>query len=328
MNSRLCIPVASLWLLSQSFLYSGSSQGTMETLSEETIRFQADWFSNGQFSGFFWADQAGLYHQEGIALEFLPFDYGVDFIDRVGSGEAAFGTAEAHILMDAVARGEPIVALGAVLGTSPAGYIYLEKTGIESAEDLAGKSVGVHNYAEALLPFFVAKAGLPEASVTAVEVKHHVEILLDGEVDLHQGYAIDEMIRLQKMTEEPVNILLFEELGLTMYSMVIYSSKAFVEANPELVTRFMRASAVGWEAAVAAPKIAQLVVNGPFADERVDDSIIEEQIKSLAPFVVQAGRPTLSMSVEKWEAMQRAYLDSGMIETEVDLNSFLYHSWR
>lgn len=288
--------------------------------------FQPDWFPNGQFSGFFWAELAGLYEQAGIDIEFNTFDFGTDFLGHVARGEATVGTAEAYILMDAVAHGESLVALGAVLGESPAGYIYLKDSGVSSAADLAGKRVGVHAYADTLLPFFVQWAGLSKDSVTGVRVEHHIESLLDKTVDLHQGYAIDEMIQLQRKTDRQPGILLFEELGMPMYSMVIYSSRAFVETHPEWVDRFMKASAEGWERSVNAPHISALIVNGPYADERVDDTIIAEQIYALKPFVMRDGREPLTMTRAKWEAMQKAYLESGMIEKPVDLDKMLYRA--
>ena len=290
------------------------------------IVFQPDWFPNGQFSGFFWAERAGLYDDVGIDISFNRFDFGTDFLGMVEQGEAAVGTAEAYILMDAVSKGKELVALGAVLGESPAGYIYMKDSGISGASDISGKTVGVHAYADALLPFFVQHAGLNPESVTAKRVEHHIEILLDGTVDLHQGYAIDEMIQLQRKTDRELGILLFEELGMPMYSMVIYSSREFIEAHPEWVDRFLKASAEGWEQAVNAPGVSELIVNGPYGDERVDDSIIAEQVRALKPFVMRDGRALLSMTRAKWEAMQQAYLESGMIEKPVDLDRMLYRA--
>ena len=90
-----------------SSLRSEIPAGATETGLGKKIAFQADWFSNGQFSGFFWAEQAGLYDQEGIDFDYLPFDYGVDFVGQVASGEVAFGTAEAYILMGSHAASLP-----------------------------------------------------------------------------------------------------------------------------------------------------------------------------------------------------------------------------
>jgi ABC-type nitrate/sulfonate/bicarbonate transport system substrate-binding protein len=294
-----------------------------EAPAPTSVTLQADWFANAQFAGFFWADVGGIYSEHGLDFEFSPFEYGTDFIGDVGSGKVTFGTAEAYILMDAVANGADLVALGAVLGKSPAGYIYLKESGIESAADLLGKRVGIHAYTDELFKFFVAEAGLPEGSVEPVKVQHKIEILLDGSVDLHQGYAIDEMLRLQSMTDKPVDTLLFEDLGMPMYSMVIYSSRKFVEENPEVAKAFVAASAIGWERALAAPEIAALIVNGPYASDEVENAMVASQAKALKPFVMPEGHRTLSMTKAKWAAMQKNYLETGMIKEAIDLDKFL-----
>jgi ABC-type nitrate/sulfonate/bicarbonate transport system substrate-binding protein len=59
--------------------------------SEQTsIVFQPDWFPNAQFAGFFWAAESDLYAEHGLDVTFAHFDFGVDFIEAVSSGEAAF----------------------------------------------------------------------------------------------------------------------------------------------------------------------------------------------------------------------------------------------
>lgn len=172
------------WLLTLFLLVSGlsgsllraetgqmgrvQSDAAQEQSDLATIRFRPDWFPNAQFSGFFWAQVDGLYAEQGLNVVFDEFAFGSDFLGAVASGEAAFGTAEAYILIDAIAKGAPLVAIGTVLAESPAGYIYLADGGIKQPTDLRGKRVGVHNYAERLLPFFAAHAGLAEDTVHGI----------------------------------------------------------------------------------------------------------------------------------------------------------------
>ncbi len=289
----------------------------------QRVVFQPDWMPNGQFAGFFVAQESGLFTAEGLAVEIRHFDFGTDFIGAVSRGEAQIGTVEAYILLDAVAKGADLVAVGALLKESPAGYLYLESSGVQEPADLAGKRVGVHVYAEELLPFFLTEAGLSTDAATPVLVEHDVSALLDGRVDLHQGYAIDELLRLQAMTVEPARILLFEELGLPMYSMVIYANRTFFETQPEAVAAFLRASAAGWEAALADPAKTAAVINGPYADDRVDDALMELQVATMAPFIRRDGRVAFSMTRQRWEAMQSAFLRSGMTDRPVDLDRLL-----
>jgi len=287
------------------------------------IHFQPDWFPNSQFAGFVWAQEAGYYAEAGLDVEIGTFDFATDFIGKVASGEPAIGTIEAYMLLDQVGKGQPLVALGALLAQSPAGYIYLADSGIAEPADLAGKKVGVHNYAEKLLRFFVEEAGLPAGAAEMVMAKHHVEWLLEGKVDLHQGYAIDEMLRLEAMTERPVDILLFEDLGLPLYSMVLYTSQAFYEAHPEQVAAFLAATKRGWMAALDEPeKVASLMAE-TCAHPEVPDALRAPHLRKMEVFIRPEGHEMLSMSRARWEAMHAAFLRSGMISTPVDFEALL-----
>jgi NitT/TauT family transport system substrate-binding protein len=291
-----------------------------------SVVFEPDWFPNGQFAGFFWAKNEGLYDNAGLHVGFRKFAFGNDGIESVAKGYSHFGTAEAYILMQEIAGGAPLVVLGAVLQKSPAGYIHLASVEIESAADLAGKRIGVHAFAEGLLPFFLEEAGLEPDAATAVPVHHQIEVLLDGSLDLHQGYAIDEMIRLHAMTGDPVEITSFEELGLPMYSMLLYTSRAYLEEHPEQVTAFLDASAAGWKAALAEPTKAARLISDFFPDDRVDDALLAPQIEALREFVIPENRPIFSIQAEKWAAMQEALKASGQIDRIVPLEEAVHPS--
>ncbi|MEO0508989.1 MAG: ABC transporter substrate-binding protein [Verrucomicrobiota bacterium] len=287
-----------------------------------SIRFQPDWFPNGQFAGFFLAAENGYYEEYGFSVDFAGFGFGVDFVEEVVSKRAHFGTIESYIFLDRVAKGEPLVAIGAVLATSPAGYIYLKSSGIEEFADLKGRLLGVHNYAEGLVQLFEKEAGLTFGAVNLKKVEHDLSILLDGQVDAHQGFAIDEMLSLQKKTEEAVDILLFEELGLPMYSMVIYTSRETLAEEPEIVEGFLEATAKGWSKAIDQPEKAAVVISEKHPHPEVKDTILAEQIKMIGDFInLDAANPKMRTELERWESMQKAFIQSGLLAEPVDLNT-------
>jgi ABC-type nitrate/sulfonate/bicarbonate transport system substrate-binding protein len=287
-----------------------------------SLSFQADWINNGQFAGFFWAIEEGLYEEAGLDLEFDKFEFGGGFMERVINGEAQFGTAESYILIDALNKGAPLVVLGAVFHQSPAGYIYLKETDIDSPKDLNGKRVGVHAYADSILPYFIKHNELDADSIESIKVGHDMQVLLDGEVDLHQGYAIDEFIRIQNSTTRQVDIISFETLGLPMYAMLIYTTRSFAEEHPEQVRAFLKASQEGWVAALAHPEKTQVLIGEEFPDERVDTTIIADQIRAMRPYMTQQPTPLLSLSYERWEAMLKALARCGLIESGHSSESF------
>lgn len=291
--------------------------------SLKKIRFQPDWFPNGQFAGFFAAQENAIYADHGLDVEFDTFAFGSKFLDKVAQGEAHFGTSESYILINAVASGKPLVALGAVLKRSPAGYMYLKKSGIQSAKDLSNKTVGVHAYADELLPYFIKKAQIDANTVKSIKVTNDLQQLLSGKVDLMQGYAIDEYLSLQRQTKESTGFLTFEQLGLPMYSMVLYTSRDFAENHPNIVNAFMKATASGWEDALNNPTKSAKFLSKFEYNQTTPIPHIREQIEALRPFIAPPGQEMLKTNRMFWEAMLNHFLESGLIKETITVDDIV-----
>ena len=289
-----------------------------------SIRFQPDWFPNGQFAGFYSAIQQEMYAEDGLDVEIDSFAFGSKFMENVASNRAQFGTIEAYILMNAISAGQPLIALGAVLKSSPGGYVFLEKSNIRSGVDLQGKRVGIHAYAEELLPYFIKKAQIDSKSVTSIVVKNDIEKLLSGEIDLLQGYAIDEYLQVKRASDQAVGFITFEELGLPMYSMILYTNRAFSNKSPEVVEKFMKASAKGWEFALNNPKSAATTLSQLHGNSTSTVSELEEQIIAIKPFVAPPSQEVLRTDRRRWETMNERFLEAGLIDVKIDLDAILW----
>ncbi|MEM7674348.1 MAG: ABC transporter substrate-binding protein [Verrucomicrobiota bacterium] len=295
-----------------------------QTQALDKVSFQPDWFPNGQFAGFFTAQEKALYAEHGLEVQLNTFSFGTEFLDHVANNEAQFGTAEAYILVNAIAEGQPLVALGAVLKKSPAGYLYLKKSGIQSARDFSNKRVGFHAYAEELLPYFLSKAEIDPQSVTPVKVQNDIQMLIRGEIDLLQGYAIDEFLELQRLTTEPAGFITFEALGLPMYSMVIYTSRTFAEENPETIANFMTATGQGWQHALNHPEASAKILSKQAHNTATPLDDLEEQINALRPFILQPDQEILKTDRTFWESMLQSFLESKLIRQPIDLDTLLW----
>ncbi|MEM9026169.1 MAG: ABC transporter substrate-binding protein [Verrucomicrobiota bacterium] len=312
-------PVTPLLII---LLFGGLSP--YQTRALDQVSFQPDWFPNGQFAGFFAAQENALYAEHSLKVQLNTFSFGTDFLERVAHNEAQFGTAEAYILVNAIARGQPLVALGAVLKKSPAGYLYLKKSGIYSAKDFSNKRVGIHAYAEELLPYFLRKAKIDARSVTPVKVQNDIQMLIRGEIDLLQGYAIDEFLELQRLTTKPAGFITFEALGLPMYSMVIYTSRTFAEENPETIANFMTATAEGWQHALNHPEDSAKTLSKQAYNKATPLDHLEEQINALRPFILQPDQEILKTDRAFWEGMLHSFLESKLIKQPIDLDTLLW----
>jgi ABC-type nitrate/sulfonate/bicarbonate transport system substrate-binding protein len=78
--------------------------------------------------------------------------YGQKTAALIDAAPATCGVAlsERYIFLKKRAAGADLKALGAILQCAPAGFLSLRATGISSARDLDGKTIGIQKFADPL----------------------------------------------------------------------------------------------------------------------------------------------------------------------------------
>jgi ABC-type nitrate/sulfonate/bicarbonate transport system substrate-binding protein len=261
------------------------------------------------------AADRGFYREAGLDFTLQPFALGRKIAEAMDADpdRATVGTMEGYIFLQARARGADLVAYTAVLRESPAGFLSRRERGISSVRDFAGKRIGVHRYADPLYRWFLQRAGVPESAATRVPVGDDLELLIEGQVDAIQGYAIDEGVRLQRRLGAPPAFLSFRDLGFDSYSQVIYATAVETRRHARLIAVFIEATRRGWRYALAHPDaavesvMARLSMGGDRALQRA-------MLAALAPYVAPPGvMPLGPMDVDKWMRMQLACVEMGLL---------------
>ncbi len=300
-------------------LLAGSCAGAAEPLT-----YYQDWFPGAQFAGLYVALDRGLFRDAGLDLSVHPFAFGQDapaMIDREPA-RAAVGTVEGYILLEKRAKGADLVALNAVLGESPAGYMALPGTKARGAQDFIGKRVGVHKYGDPLYRLFLRRAGMDPAAVSMVFVDDDVGRLVRGEVDFMQGYAIEELVKLRRV-EPRAQFLPFRTLGFDAYSQVVFSTRSQLGAHEPVIRAFVRALRQGWAYALAHPDVAAGAVLARMPPG-TDPSLVRQMVEAEAPYVSPGGASPLgAMDKAKWSAMSGALVEMGLLSRAEEPGAFL-----
>src|SRR5690349_2405959 len=108
----------------------------------ETVKLQQEWFPFAGFAGEVAASKrfAG---GNGIKLDIVPGAEDVDPIKLVLSKSYDFGVVGSDLLVSAVAKGAPLIAIGAVNYKSPTCFIVRADSKISAPVDFVGKRVGI-----------------------------------------------------------------------------------------------------------------------------------------------------------------------------------------
>jgi len=215
-----------------------------------TINLQLGWLLSGNQLGEVCAKQLSYYDQEGIALAFQAGGPNIDGVAGVAAGRYEAGqVSSSPSLVLAVSQDIPIKCFAAGAQQHPYTFFSLKKKAVAAPKDLIGKKVGIQATGVILLRALLAKNKIPEKDVTIVTMGADMSPLLTGQVDVVTGW-LTNTTALKPLGAERVDLRLWDT-GVRLYALPYYATAKTLETRADVLTRFVRATAKGWEYAHA-----------------------------------------------------------------------------
>lgn len=248
--------------------------------AQTDMPFALDWKFEGPAAPYFVAVDKGHFAAEGLNVEVSEGAGSLDAIPKVATGAFPVGFADINSLMKFLDQnpGAPVIAAMMVYDKPPFSVVGRKSLGINAPADLAGKVLGAPppDGAWAQFPIFAAENGLDMASITVEPVGFPVRepMLAEGKVASVTGFSFSSTLNLIRLgvPEDDITVLLMADHGVALYGNAVIVNTDFAAANPEAVTGFLRAVAMGWKDAIADPDMAieALVKRNPAADPALE----------------------------------------------------------
>lgn len=149
----------------------------------------------------------------------------------------------------------------AVFQIPPPVLFALADSGIQELEDMAGRRVAIKGEIwRDIVHSTLTNAGMSPSEIVEVEVEHDkMEMLYNGEVDVWTGFAHDEPVEA-RLAGYDLNLIFAADYGVGSYEELLSVHQDTLAQNPDLVSRFVRASLRGWQYAVEHPDEAAEIV--------------------------------------------------------------------
>ncbi|MDR6509107.1 ABC transporter substrate-binding protein [Arthrobacter oryzae] len=288
--------------------------------SETPVRFQMHWSWSASTAGFAVAQADGLYKEAGIDAKIEQGTGSGTAVQLVANGQADVGIADAVPISQQIEKGAPLVIVATVNQVTNIAMQVMESSGINSVQDLKGKTVAVpQGSAHAFLfPLFLEANGLTESDVTISNVPFASmpAALLQGNVDAIVG-GQDTAVSLEKQNVKFKNFL-FADYGVSPVAHSIFTTQSYAEKNPDAVKKFVSASLKGLSSARDNPEHAVAAVKQLLPDS-VDDTVRAE-LKFLLPLLCAAdakviGRAEAGHWQQSNELLTRAKLLPAPLDT-------------
>jgi len=234
-------------------LASGLTLGLMggTAVAQTSINFTLDWAYQGPTSAIIAANALGYFDEEGLSVTIDSGSGSAGAVTRVASGAYQMGFADINALVEFTVANpdQEVKAVFMVYDAAPFGLYTLKSSGIETPEDLVGKTLGapVFDASYKLFPAFAAEVGIDEAEVARVNMDPPLReaMLIQGEVDVISGHYFSSMLDLQSrgVAEDDIVYMLYADHGMDFYGNAVIASGEFIESNPEAIAGFNRAVA-------------------------------------------------------------------------------------
>ena len=306
-----------LLLLIATALCLASCQHTSSSDSGLTkVTLQADWYPQPEHGGFFTALVKGYYKEEGLDVTIVPLGPYLSVDKQVSSGSAQFGMESSDHILEAIAAGQPLVAVAATMQRDPQGIMVRKGSAIYSFAELNGHTVAIKT-GSTWWEYIERKYELN--NVHEVPAMMNVANFIADPNYVQQAFATSEPYFAQKAGVE-TRVLLTSDAGYNPYR-VMFTTRDFLRQRPDVVGKFVHASLRGWREYLNDPATAHALISKLNPALTPDWMQFSWQALRDGHFVSDddpSGPKLGQMTQERWATMYKQLLDLKVIEKPFD----------
>jgi len=212
------------------------------------VKFTLPWIPHGGYTHIFVAKKLGFWEKQGLDVAIDRGFGSGEVCKTLGLGQYDFGELDFAVMINCASKGLDLVAIGNLSPRSPVGIFSQPKKNIRRPKDLEGKRVaftpGSGDFQ--LWPAFVKATSIDDSKVQKVFmggealIKAFVEDQVDAVGNFYASLAPSVWSKGMALS-----MMLYEEYGVRMYSIVFATRGKVVKEQPDVCSRFMRGAMEG-----------------------------------------------------------------------------------
>lgn len=323
-------------LLAASALALTGCGGASETPSSEgeaggevtDVTVMLNWYPYGEHAAFYYGVEEGIFEEHGINLTIKAGQGSTKTAQAVGQGQVDFGWADTPAVLANIDKGVAIKSVGVFLQTTPSAVQVFADSGIESPEDLKGKTIAVSagDAPTTTFPMYLEAIGLEESDVTQqnLDATGKMAAMMSGQVDGLIGFAHDQGPTIAAKSGKDVEYLRYSDAGLNFFSNGLVAPTSTIESDPDLVAAMVAATSESFIAAQEDPEAAVAAMDGKDPQMPEKDVLLDQwqETINLLSTAATEGKAPGTNATEDWEATLSVLADAGLISGDGDVDTY------
>jgi len=290
---------------------AGALLGTLRPAAadDDAVVIGTDWRAEAEHGGLYQALATGIYKKYHLEVSIRQGGPNLNQAQLLAAGRYDFAVqSNSFEPLNFVRAGVPVVAVAAAFQKDPQVLIAHPGAGNDTLAQMKGKPILISAASrENFWKFLELRWGFTDDQIRPYTF-NMAPFLADRHA-IQQGYLTSEPYAIELATgEKPVTILLADQ-GYGGYAAMIATTRATIDAKPDLVQRFVSASLEGWASylgADPAPGNDLIKKDNP----EMTDAIIAHALQGMKEYgLVQSG-DALTLGIGAMtEARWRAFFD-------------------
>ncbi len=256
--------------------------GSVAGAADTKVTFALDFIPLGRHAPWYAAVAQGYFKDEGLDVTIVPSKGTAEVIQSVQSGAADIGLVDVPALVLARAGGSTLKMVTVHYQKSPYAIFSLAKgANVTTAKQLEGLNLGsgAGSFTPKIIQGFMAQQGLDpgKLQITNVAPPARASMLMTGQIPAIEFFAMSRpgLEAGAKAAGTSLTTFLLADHGLDLYSNGIAAKQDYIQANPDLMKRFVRAALRGWKFTFDHPQEAAALQSRMVAGLK-EESIVPE----------------------------------------------------
>ena len=299
-------------LLALVLIACGDQPAAEKSASTTSVKLALNWFPEAEHGGFYAAQVHGYYEAAGLHVKILGGGPDAPVIQRVATGQVAFGVTNADGVLNARAQQAPVVALMAPYQTSPRVIMVHQSSGIDDIAEI--RDITLSLSARPAFSHYLRKK-YPFEGVTIVPYSGNIAPFLADEQYAQQGYIFSEPFVAQSKGVSPRSLLV-ADTGFNPYASLLIATEETIAQRPEVVAAMVRASLQGWQRYMDDPQESNRHINQINPEMGLD--ILAYGAQTSRPLVVEASVQQHGlghMELGRWQTLLDQMIEAELIES-------------
>lgn len=290
--------------------------------------------ANLPFVAVYVAEDRGYFEDEGLEVDIQHAGFTGSHKNLILAGEADITTLPASELLQTRANaGAPYVAVMLFGQRGDFGYAVLNKSGIQSPQDFAGRKVGFKGIVQAEFHAMLAAHNLTTDDMEMISVGFNPVELVEETIEVYPVFLSNEPDTLTRSLNQEITVFEAADYGVPTLGVVYLVTEEFLEdeTNREKLERFLRATARATEFAAEDPaaaieSTAKFLPDDGSVDLVHERFILDTELANATSDLTRANGLGW-FTQQQFRGLADVLLEYGALENDIDLEAALDRSF-